>query len=31
MNPAEFEQQVVQAQADTFMRLKPELVARWRN
>jgi hypothetical protein len=31
MNPAEFEQQVVQAQADTIMRLKPELVARWRN
>jgi len=31
MNPAEFEGQVVQAQADAFLRLKPELVARWRS
>jgi len=29
MNAAEFEQQVVQAQAQTFLKLKPELVARW--
>lgn len=29
MNSAEFEQQVVQAQADVFSRLKPELIARW--
>ncbi len=31
MNAAEFEQQVVQAQADTFLALKPELAARWRS
>jgi hypothetical protein len=31
MNAAEFERQVVQAQADTFLKLKPELVARWRS
>jgi hypothetical protein len=31
MNSAEFEQQVVQAQADTFLALKPELAARWRS
>ncbi len=30
MDSAEFEQRVVQAQAATFLRLKPELVARWR-
>jgi len=29
MNSAEFEQQVVQAQATVFERLKPELVRRW--
>jgi glycosyltransferase involved in cell wall biosynthesis len=31
MNAAEFEQQVVQAQAETFLKLKPELIARWAN
>ena len=29
MNAAEFEQQVVQAQAETFLKLKPELLACW--
>jgi hypothetical protein len=31
MSAAEFEQRVVQAQADTFLALKPELAARWRS
>lgn len=30
LDAAEFERQVVQAQAETFLRLKPELVAQWR-
>jgi glycosyltransferase involved in cell wall biosynthesis len=31
MSAGEFEQQVVQVQAETFLSLKPELVARWRS
>lgn len=30
LDAAEFERQVVQAQAETFLQLKPELVAQWR-
>jgi len=31
MDAAEFEQQVIQTQAETFLKLKPELIARWSN
>lgn len=31
MSAGEFERQVVQTQAETFLKLKPELVARWRS
>ena len=31
MGAQEFERQVVQTQAETFLKLKPELIARWNN
>jgi hypothetical protein len=31
MDAAEFERQVVQTQAETFLKLKPDLIAHWGN